>query len=197
MGAMSLRSTISIAAVAALSAFMPLGCSSDDDDDDCQEDVVKTSVDPDADFDSYTTFAVLTEEAYPVDTPDDVKLNLTTAINAATDELVALGLEEVDVDADPDVVLFTLSKTDEEDAIYWQCRGGWYGYWGWVVWDPCAWLEPIYVEYTVGSLVVGLADPSEEKVVFGGVTQTILECGGDVTQHIESAVDAIFDDYPQ
>ena len=188
---------MSIAAVTLLTAFVPLGCSSDDDGEVCStDDVVKTSVDEDVDFTSYTTFALLPEEDFPEDTPDDVKRNLTTAVNAAKDELEELGLEEVDIDADPDVVLFALSKTEDEDAVYWECVGGWYGYWYWV-WDPCAWMVPVPIEYTVGSLVVGLADPAEEKVVFGGVSQSILECDTDLSERIEEAVDTMFEDYPQ
>lgn len=194
---MSFRSLVGIAAVTALTAFVPLGCSGGDDEDDiCDQQSIKASVDPDGDFANYATFAVLTEENYPVDTPEDVRVNLTTAVDAAKNELEALGLEEVALDADPDVVLFTLSKTTEEDAVYWECVGGWYGYWYWV-WDPCAWMVPIPIEYTVGTLVVGLADPAQEKVVFGGAAQNILECDSDVVGRIDHAVDIIFDYYPQ
>ncbi len=192
---MTHRSISSIAAITALLTLLPLGCSDSDDDDEC-DIVVASKADDDTDFTAYKTYAVPSEDDLPNDVPDEVRFNLETAIAAARVELDNLGFEEVALDADPDVVLFTLSTTRTETDIYYECQDGWwYGWWYWA-WDPCAWLVPIPVEYTLGSLVVGLADPAEEKVVFGGAAQGILECG-DVNNRIVQAVDDIFDEYPQ
>jgi len=55
----------------------------------------------------------------------------------------------------------------------------------------------IPVTYTEGTLVVGLADPAADKVVFGGVLQGVLECSSDTAGRIQSGVARIFQDYPR
>ena len=52
------------------------------------------------------------------------------------------------------------------------------------------------VEYSVGTLVVGLTDPAQSKIVFGGAVVGILECSDNLQGRIESGVDSIFSAYP-
>jgi hypothetical protein len=191
---MRFRNIASIAAVAAFTALLPLGCSSDDDDDGCEDEVV-SRLDPDADFASYETYAVADD--FPKEVPDDVRVNLEAAIDASKEQLDYFGLVEVEPTEDPDLVLFTLSRSSEETGVYWECYEDWYwyGYWTWV-WDPCAWMVPVKVDYTVGTLVVGLADPAAEKVVYGGVGRGVLECG-DVEDRIPHIVNDMFEKYPR
>ena len=36
--------------------------------------------------------------------------------------------------------------------IAWDCVPNyWWGYWTWA-WQPCAWLDPVYVEHTIGAV---------------------------------------------
>ncbi|HWO14640.1 MAG TPA: DUF4136 domain-containing protein [Polyangiaceae bacterium] len=174
-------------------------CSDDDDDDLCTGDTVVTRTDPAADFTLYTTFAV-SPDVEPVDVsmPADVTTNLAVANAAATAQLIALGLTLVAADADPppDLVLFNIAATQGETGTQWVCTPG-YIWVGWYyVWDPCAWMVEVPVAYTEGTLIVGLADLDLSKVVFGGVLQGILECGGDTESRIQSGVARIFQDYP-
>lgn len=168
--------------------------------DDDPDDTVTTASSATAEFEDYETFAVADPSDAPENVreriPDDVETDLEVVNDAVRDELTQLGLREVARDDDPDLVAFSLAATDDEEAVYWDCvEGYWYGYWTYA-WDPCAWLEPVYLEYTVGSIFVGLADPEEEQVVFGGLIEGVVDGDGDTEERIQDDVEEVFDDYP-
>lgn len=181
------------------------GC--DCNDDDRPPDEVLVKVKPGVDFDDYHTFRIKDDvneddlEDAGVDPdkiPEDVKLNIDTANDQARMELEERGLEEVDEDDDSaDLVIFSAGSTEDKDAIYWECVPGyWWGYWGWY-WDSCAWLEPEYVNYTVGSMLLGLADKNgEHDIVFTGLLQGIADGSNDVEQRIRDGVHEMFKSYP-
>lgn len=196
---------LSLASLTALGSWSLLGgCS---DGNPCGDEVV-TRADDEADFAAYETFAVID---LPEDIgaggaggagggrgmPDDIRVNLEIANEAAATQLELLGLERVEVEDDPDLFVLSASASEEETGIYWTCVPDWY-WWGWYYyWDPCAWMAPIPVEYTVGSLLVATVDAATEEPVFGGIVQGILECTSeDLEDRIEDGVETIFDDYP-
>jgi len=197
------RRSLAIVAVTIIGAGSLLGaCSSENP---CG-DIIETRADDDADFGSYETFAVLEvpDEGGSAGAggegsgiPDDIRLNLEAANTAAANELESIGLTEVGVDDDPDLFVVSASASREETELTWYCVPGWY-WWGWYYyWDPCAWMVPIEIEYTEGSLLVALVDAATEAPVFGGVVQGILECTDDDLQsRIEEGVEEIFEDYP-
>jgi len=199
----SFRSAFVAVAALMLGVALVGGCAEDDDDDDFCSDEVKSAVDDDADFASYETFAIFevgTDAPLggaPATIPDDVVANIDTANRAVKAELKDLGLSEVDPDdEEPDLWIMSAALTEEEEGIYWQCVPGWY-WWGWYYyWDPCAWLDPVEFEYTVGTLLVGVVDSKDNVPVFGGVVKGVLECTDDVDQRIVDGVDEIFEDYP-
>ncbi len=163
-------------------------CACNDDDDD-----VVVREDPDVDFDDYKTFAI--SEQTDDTLPSDVATNLSSANSEIIEQLEAKGLRYVDIDDDPDLIAFSVASTDEVTDVSWDCVPGyWYGYWSFS-YDPCEFVSPYYDEYTVGTLVVGLADPERDEVVFAGVAQSVLD-GTDPEDDIEQAVDDIFDKYP-
>lgn len=191
-------------AVASIGSSLALiGC---DSDDACSEDVVQTLIADDADFESYETFAIFDPGDSPgsggaggaggTEVPENVQLNLDYANDAIVDQLNALGLTEVDPsETEPDVWVFSAAATTDMVAIQWACAEGWY-WWGWYYyWDPCSWLVPVTYEYTLGTLVFGIADAQTERPVFGGMAQGILECG-DVRGRVERAVAEVFESYP-
>ncbi len=199
---------IAIAMVAALGFA---GCGGDDDQ---PEDVVLVRVRPDAPFATYSTFAIVSSDALPDlpdlpglpevpdDLPDDIRNGLMATEDAVRDQMTMIGLREVGVDGDPDLFVLDYAATQEEDAIVWQCVPGW-AWWGWYVyWDPCAWMQPVLVEFEVGSILVLLADPDIApdddygNYVFGGLGQGVLN-GGNAEARIDSAVARMFDEYPQ
>lgn len=178
-------------------------CSDDDDDDDSVTieelctDITATRIDYSADFASFQTFTVAPDDALPPDVPADVSTNLAIANAAAAEELLALGLVQVEPDSDPppDLALFNLANTELETSTYWECTPGyWWTGWGYA-WDPCAWMVEVPVTYTEGTVVIGLADPVAQTVVFGGALQGVLECG-DSAARIQAGVARIFSDYP-
>ena len=181
------------------------GCDCDDDDDFLDDDVI-VRVQPGVDFGDYATFRILDnlDEADLVDAdvdpdkiPDDVKLNIDVANDQARIELERIGLTEVDEGEEADLSVATLATTKEEDGYYWSCVPGyWWGYWGWY-WDPCAWLEPIYVNYSTGTMLLGLADPKLKEIVFGGLLQGVLTGGGDAEERIRAGVHQMFLEYPE
>jgi hypothetical protein len=174
-------------------------------------DVVYTRARPDADFASYTTFAIVTEDQIPnlPDPPEqppalpaDVTIGLEMTEEAVREQMGLLGFTEVAVDADPDLYVFDFAATQDEEAIYWECVPG-YLWWGWYwYWDPCAWLAPVPVEYTVGSVLVLLidpniaADPEYGQVVFGGLLQGVADGSGDMEARIDAGVARMFAEYP-
>ena len=188
-----------LAGVALLALFS--ACDDDDDYEDtiCNGDQVVTRTDPTVDFAQYKTFSVAPEEALPPDLPGGVATNLAVANAAAVSELQKLGLTQVQPDSDPppDLGLFNIASTKKETGTTWECAPGyWWTGWGYV-WDPCAWMVEIPVTYTEGTIIVGLADPTLDKVVFGGVLQGVLECSSDTAGRIQAGVARIFTDYPK
>ena len=179
----------------------------DCDDDDLPPDEVYAYAKPGIDFDDYKTFRIqdhLSDEDLedagidPDRIPEDAKYNIDIANDQARIELEERGLTEVGDDEEADLVIGSMGKVDEDDAIIWECVPGyWWGYWGWY-WDSCAWLDPVYVEYTVGSVAVGLGAPAEEDVVFLGFLQGIGDGGGDddVDDRIRAGVHEMFEEYP-
>jgi hypothetical protein len=169
-------------------------CACDDDDG---VDVVAERADPNADFTAYKTFAFAeAQDGGTVNIPSGIAANLSTANNEIKTQLEALGLNEVDANASPDLFAFSLASTNEQAALSWTCVPGyWYGYWDWS-YTPCSVVSPYYDEYTVGTLVVGLVDPALEKTVFGGVAQDVVDGTTDANDDIVDAVDDIFEDYP-
>lgn len=179
----------------------------DCNDDDLPDDVVKARAKPAVDFGEYQTFRIedkLTEEdladagADLGELPEDVRFNIDTANDQARMELEDLGLTEVGADEEADVLVGSMGSTDDQDAIYWECVPGyWWGYWGWY-WDSCAWLDPVYVEYTVGSVMVGVADPAMNDIVFAGFLQGVGDGnGGDDLEHrIRDGVHKMFESWP-
>lgn len=187
------------------------GC---DCDDDGPTDYVVTKVKPGVDFSQFQTFKILDEDTIdlgdggvdvdpenigfdPDDIPDDVLVNIDTANDQARIELEKLGLTEVGEEEEADLVIFSLANVREEDGYYWECVPGyWWGYWGWY-WDTCAWLAPIYVEYSVGTLALLLGDPADEDVPFGGLLQGVADGSGNAEERIRAGVHEMFKDYPE
>lgn len=186
-------------ALACTLGLSTLACS--EDDSSCSDSVL-TKADPTVDFTAIQTFALLPEsdlpENPPPDLPEDTVTHIEAAYEAARSELVEIGLTEVDpATEDPDVWVFDVAATEDQDGVVWSCVGGWtwWGWWGWV-WDPCAWLAPVPVTYSVGTMIIGLADAAQENVVFGGVMQGVLGCDSDIEGRIQSGVSRVFSDYP-
>jgi len=190
---MALERNLALAGIGAL-ALLSSCC--DDEEDLCESDQVATRADPSVDFTLYTTFSIAPDEALP-DVPPDVATNLAVATAAAVQELLALGLTQLPPDSDPpaDLALFNIAASSEETGTTWVCTPGyWWTGWGYV-WDPCAWMVEVPVNYTQGTLAVGLVDPDLSAVVFGGVLQGVLECGN-TSARVQAGVARIFDQYP-
>jgi len=170
-------------------------CSGCDDDDSESQDIVATTASPTADFANYQTFA-LAESNDSDAIPDAVETNLDLVNEAMVEELTDRGLTQVDPDDDPDVIAFNLATTDTQGTYYWDCVDGyWWGYWG-SSWTPCAWLQPVYTEYTAGTIALGLADPELREVVFGGFIQGYEDGTDDIEDRIQEDVERVFDSYP-
>jgi hypothetical protein len=178
------------------------GCDCDDDD---PQDKVVTRVDPEVDFSEFHTFKIGTIDSVPLadagidpdQIPDEVLLNIDTANDQARIELEERGLIEVAADEEADLVVASLATVREDGGYYWDCvPGQWWGWWGWV-WDPCAWLVPVYVEYTVGTIAVALADPVAEGVPFGGILSGVADGSGNTEERIRDGVTRMFEDYPE
>jgi hypothetical protein len=176
------------------------------EDDSLPPDEIYVHTKPGVDFSDYKTFYVndeLTEEDVAdagvdiEDFPEEVKLNIDLANDQARMELEMRGLEEVDEDEDPDLIVASLASATKKDALYWDCVPGyWWGYWG-GYWDSCAWVDTDYVEYTIGGMVLALADPEMEEIVFGGLMRGVVDGSGDGETRIRFGVHDMFAQYPE
>ncbi|MFT3924940.1 MAG: DUF4136 domain-containing protein [Myxococcales bacterium] len=181
-----------------LAAALLVGCSNDDNDND----VVTTRSNATADFTSYKTFAFpdpsQANPAVVAAIPSDVKTDLQQVNDAVRQQLLDQGLTEVDPTANPDLVAVSLASTQDHAGYTWSCVDGyWWGYWTYT-YNPCAWLEPVYTEFTTGSVAVLLVDPAMQEAVFGGVMKSVLEGNSqsDIDQNIDNGVAQIFESYP-
>lgn len=192
--------------LATLVLLCSLGAWGCDDDDEVYDEVYARAK-PGVDFSKYETFRIddtltqdeLADAGVEVDDlPEEVRLNIDTANDQARIELEERGLEQVDEDDEnADLVIASLGSTQDEDAIYWECVPGyWWGYWGWY-WDDCAWLEPAYVNFVVGSVAVGLGDPEMNDIVFGGLLQGVADGEGNTEDRIRAGVHRMFLEYPE
>lgn len=186
----------SIRPLATLGLVLSLGACGDDDPDD----VVTTRSSPSADFTSYETFRFQSESDLPpgvsMNLSPDVVASLAVVNDAMRQELLEQGLREVGPSEVPDLFAFSLASTEDQAALYWSCVDGyWYGYWA-LAWEPCAWLQPMYTEYEVGTVVVGLVDPQRAEIVYGSVIEGVVDPDGDVEERVEDDMDEAFDDYP-
>ena len=181
----------------------------------CGDTVVATGqvvveFDERVDFTQFETFSVITEDVMPPDAPepgeDEVFFNDTVneiIVEAMTAPPVCLEYippEEVTDTNAPDLFAANgLGRTTGEGTV-WQCvPGWWWGYWGWV-WDPCAWLTPVPVEFDIGNLLVPVGPPPVEgedtRPVFAGLAQAIAGTGANVENTVRQAVQLIFNQWP-
>jgi hypothetical protein len=134
----------------------------------------------------------MTDDLEPAARRDLALVNRRVAI-----ELSALGLIQVSPD-EADLLAFSLARTRSGTGIIWSCVGGaWGGYWVWDYayhYDPCIWLEPVYVEVERTGVIVGLFDPLLSEVTFAGIIRGLGD--GSRSRQIARAVDRIFTQYP-
>lgn len=128
------------------------------------------------DFSSYRSFALrsdadqeLLSELGPTLQHDLQQVNALVQA-----ELRDIGLEQV-AEEDAELLAFSLARTSGARQLTWSCvAGAWGGYWYWdYYYDPCAWLEPVYVDVDSTTLMIGLLDPEREQVVFAGFVRGV------------------------
>lgn len=171
---------------------------------------VVVKFDESVDFTQFETFSVLTADIVPPEAPepgeDEMFFNDTVnelIIEAMTTTPVCLQYippDEVTESNEPDLFAGNGLARTTEDGVVWQCVGGWWwGFWGWV-WDPCAWLAPVPVEFDVGNMLVPVGPPPPEgedaRPVFAGLAQSIVGSGPDVRTQVQNAIRLIFDQWP-
>jgi hypothetical protein len=173
-------------------------CSACSDDESGSLDSAVATSNPDADFTSYRTFALSNPSAEDLaKIPPDVSVNLEIVSQEIVEQLTEQGLQQVDINDDPDVVAFNLASTSDQSAVYWDCAYDyyWWGYWGYA-WTPCATVEPVYTTYAEGTILLGLVDPKLGETVFVGVIQGVQDYTDDLEDRIEYDVERVFDAYP-
>lgn len=165
--------------------------------------------DPDALFESYQTFSVLTADIVPdppeIDEDQQLFNDQVNAmiIDAMTKEPVCLEFidpEDVDENNVPDVFAGNGLAVNTEEGVWWQCMGGWWwGWWGWY-WDPCKWIVPVPVDWDVGTMLIPVgpppADGEDAKPVFAGIAEALLSPGPIDEDAVRAAVDYIFQQWP-
>lgn len=182
-----------------------LGCTDDGDwrfghRPRARGDNVKVVYDRDIDFSRYRTFAFRSadessegelDELEPARRRDLELVDERTAI-----ELRELGLTQV-APEDADLLAFSLGRTRSATGVTWSCVGGvWGGYFWDYYYDPCAWLEPVYIDVDRTTLMLGLTDPELSEVIFTGFIRNVGAGRRSRARQIAAAVDRIFARYP-
>ena len=185
--------------VLAALACCPSGCS-DERADPGRVDV-NVVYDTRIDFSSYRSFALRSDADRALLSELHPRLQRDLAqVNALVEaELRDIGLENVAGD-DAELLAFSLARTSGTQQLTWSCvAGAWGGYWYWdYYYDPCAWLEPIYVDVDSATLMIGLLDPEREQVVFAGFMRGVDRGTGPDSRDrdIASGVARVFARYP-
>jgi hypothetical protein len=190
-----------ICGVLAALACGPSGCSDEGSSSNRVE--VNVVYDPRIDFSSYRSFAFRSDAEADGVLLSDLEAELRrdlAQVNALLEaELRDIGLEQVAAD-DAELLAFSLARTNGARYLTWTCvAGGWGGYWYWdYYYDPCAWLEPVYVDVDSTTLMVGLLDPEREQVVFAGFVRGIGRGAGPDSRDrdIASGVARVLARYP-
>jgi hypothetical protein len=198
--------SISFLALVVVPALFILSCANDTI---VQTGQIIVDYDQEVDFSQITTFSVVTEEFAPPDAPepDEDQIFFNNLVNdliieAMTSPPVCMEfIPPGEAAENPPQVWAAngLGRTTGEGTV-WQCQGGWWwGWWGWV-WDPCAWVVPIPVEFDVGNLFIPVGPEPEEgedpDVIFAGLAQSVSGTGPDVETKVRGAVEAIFNQWP-
>ena len=180
----------------------------------CADNTVQTGQiivrsDPNADFESYETFSVLTADLVP-DAPEldedqqlfneQVNEWIIEAMQAEPVCLTLIPPDEVDENDPPDLFAANGLAVETEQGVFWECMGGWWwGWWGWY-WDPCKWIVPVPVEWDVGTMLIPVGPPPPEgqdaDPVFAGIAEALLSSGPIDQNRVREAVTYIFQQWP-
>ena len=182
----------------------------------CAEDTVvttgtiETNFDPNAPFETYQTFSVVTAAQVP-DAPelgedeqlfnDTVNEFIRQAMQNTPVCLSYIPPEDVEAGEEPDVFAGNGLAVTTEEGVVWQCVGGWWwGYWGWY-WDWCKWIVPVPVEGDVGSMLIPVGprptDGEDPAPVFAGLARSLITPGPGYDEiAVRNAVNFIFQQWP-
>ena len=188
----------------AASILLALGCN----DDDVQTSQLLVRSDDTVDFSQFRRFSVVTEELLP-EAPEMgedealfVRMVNDMIVDAMKREPVCMDFippDEVTEENLPDLFAANGVARNTEEGVVWECVGGWWwGYYGFY-WDSCAWLEPVFVSYEIGSLLIPVGPPAADVSggpIFAGLAQSVLDGASDTESKARAAVDAIFAQWP-
>jgi X-X-X-Leu-X-X-Gly heptad repeat protein len=203
----SRQTSISISVVLGALSLGALGCSDDDwrhghgpRSNGRNASDVNVVYDRDIDFSQYRTFAIRDDDEADAAMLQGLdpwtRRGLDLVNQRIAVELRELGLSEVPAD-EADLIGFSLGRTRSGVGVIWSCVGGvWGGYWTGSYYDPCAWLEPVYVDVDRTTLMVGLLDAQLSEVTFAGFVRNVGRGPGSRSRQLIRAVDRIFDRYP-
>ncbi|MBT8468443.1 MAG: hypothetical protein HKN10_11120 [Myxococcales bacterium] len=181
----------------------------------CADDTVQTGeitvrADPEAPFETYETFSVLTADQIP--NPPDLEEG-EQLFNELVNELIVEAMQnepvcltyippdEVDETNQPDLFAGNGLAVNTDEGTFWECVGGWWwGYWGWY-WDPCKWVVPVPVEWDIGSMLIPVGPPpavgEDPQPVFAGLARSLVGAGPIDEDRVRDAVRVIFAQWPE
>ena len=190
------------------------GCAPDSGYDNISDyDVVVTHYDPDADFNSFTTFAVadtLLELGDPDGEETDLPAGLKSLIiDEVEDQMIRCGytLESDPETNDPDLVLVAgvtqTSWTGYTPGYPWYPPDyGWGPWYPWYPWYP-GWSPGYTYSYDTGTIIIDMADystldeESDIKVVWtAGINGILSSSNSYNSSRIVSAIDQAFEQSP-
>lgn len=160
---------------------------------------VKTDFEPGADFAKYSTYAWIQQPAGEGGTGIASGLADQRIRSAIDANLAAKGLRKVD-DPSKAGLAVGYQVTTKDEVSYNTVNTGWGGGYRWGGWGVGMGTSTTYANtYTSGTLIVGLFDTAEKKMVWQGTaTKTLDEDATpeERTQNINAAVAKIFEKYP-
>lgn len=149
---------------------------------------VNTSYDPNTNFGMVKTYAWINQanELYLVD-PRRTRAAEETLIVEIDRQLQSLGLEKTSQTEADLVVFFKAGASQRTEATAWTEGEGPYG--------KVA-IPQSQRTYTMGSLIVSLADPARRAVVWQGTADVAFEKAQEAQKSIPKALTKMFKDYP-
>ena len=141
------------------------------------------------DYDKAANFAPLKTYSWRTGTPLANQLQSQRVINAVDAQLKAKGLTRVDSGGDVTVTYHAAADTQMDVQSF--SSGGHYSCWG-----GCS-TSTTVTNVTVGTLIVDLVDPKEDKMLWrGSATDTVSDNPAENEKKINDGVKRMFENFP-
>lgn len=183
----------------ASAALLLQSCYPGDDITAADTDIVATFFDKEADFSTKLTFAIpdeiirIDENGDPINDPG---VNDQLALNRIKSNLVQAGFTEI---TDPDSVtnvpdVLVIVFANQSTWVSGGCYSSWYSWY----YPYYGWCYPVYYTYDLGSLVIVMIDPAEQKTALwvAALNGILEDTNAGIADRLTKGIDQAFTQSP-